>query len=179
MAGRHRKNPHHRGRHRKPASPARIAIPLGTGVAVIVASAVVFNHADANGQPPPLTPSVAVAATDPRPSVLAFHTTKPVVRHVAAPPVHRHQARGRRSLQRHNSPVAFRVRAISDCYLQVTNHGGKLLVRRILHRGEHVAFRHHGLHVVLGNAGGVRISIDGQRPRLAGASGAVRRFPVA
>jgi hypothetical protein len=169
----------HRGRHRKPPSPARIALPAGTGVAVIVAAVVVFTHTDANGQPlPPLAPGQVVALSNPSPSVLAFHTTKPaaVHHHVAAHPAATPE---QRSPRHQRAGAALRLRATADCYVQVTNHSGRLLTQRILHRGDHVAFRHHGLRVVLGNAGGVRISIDGARPRVAGASGQVRRFPVA
>ena len=137
MAGRHRKTTRHRGRHRKPPSPARIALPVGTAAAVVVASIVVFNHADANGQPSPVTPAVPVAASDPPPSVLAFHTTRPVVRHVA-----RRAGSPSTEPPPQSTPTAPLTGCVpdprdSDCYLQVTNHGGKLLVRRILHRGDH------------------------------------------
>jgi hypothetical protein len=64
------------------------------------------------------------------------------------------------------------------CYLQVTAPGGQLLTRQILHGGQRVVFRRHGLDVVLGNAGGVRISVDGRRAHLAGRSGQVRTFHV-
>lgn len=181
MAGRHRKTTR-RGRHRKPPSPARIALPTGTGLAVIVAAVVVFTHTDANGQPlPPLASLPSILLSEPPPSVLAFHTTKPVVahQHHAVKPAHHHVTPHLSWLRRHQSTAALRIQARSDCYVQVTNRGGKLLVQRILHRGDHVAFKHHGLHVVLGNAGGVRISIDGAKPRVAGTRGSVRRFPVA
>jgi uncharacterized protein DUF4115 len=178
VAGKHRKDPRHRGRHRKPPSPARIALPTGTGVALAVAAVVVFTHDDARGQPPPPVSPASVVATAVQPSVLGFHTTRPQRApkprlHGAAKPVVGHHP-----VRRHQSPAALRLRAIADCYVQVTSHRGRLLVRRILHRHDHLSFRHHGLHVVLGNAGGVRISVDGDQASLAGASGQVRRFHI-
>lgn len=66
----------------------------------------------------------------------------------------------------------------ADCYLQVTSRHGHVLVRRILHHGQHVDVRGHGFDVVLGNAGGVRISIHGRPAHRAGRSGQVRQFRV-
>lgn len=151
-------------------------MPVGTGVAVVVATIIGVSHATADGQSPgvPLLPR---AAAHPSPSVLAFHTTKPSIRHSPARPVRDHQPH-RHATAPHRAVPAFRIRTTAPCYVQVTNRDGKLLVRRILHRGDHLSFRQHGLHVVLGNAGGARISVDGHRPHAAGASGQVRRFRV-
>jgi Domain of unknown function (DUF4115) len=66
----------------------------------------------------------------------------------------------------------------APCYLQVTSGHGHLVVRRILHDGQRVSVRRSDLEVVLGNAGGVTISVHGRTPQRAGRSGQVRRFHV-
>ena len=60
-------------RRRRPGS----RFPAGTGVAVIVAAASSSPIPIANGEPSRATPPVLVAASNPPPSVLAFHTTRP------------------------------------------------------------------------------------------------------
>jgi hypothetical protein len=52
------------------------------------------------------------------------------------------------------------------------------MMRRILDGHQHVSFRHHGLDVVLGNAGAVRVSVNGAHARRVGSEGQVRRFHV-
>jgi uncharacterized protein DUF4115 len=182
MAGRHRKVSHRRGRHRKPPSPARLALPVGTGIAVVAVAVVALTHGDAHGSPPQhLAP--AVVADDVAPSVLGFHTSRPLT---PSSPVADHHAlhvhpatkvdHHARQPAHHRSPAGLRIRATSDCYVQVTTTGGKLLLRRILHHHDHVQFRRHHLDVVLGNAGGVVMSVNGRPAHRAGSSGQVRRF---
>jgi Domain of unknown function (DUF4115) len=186
VAGRHRKTHpprggerSHHGRHRKPASRQRAVVPTVTAVAVLAVGGVMFGHAVADGQPPhaasaavPQAPSlpppvVTVAPKAPTAPVSPAKANKP-----RRPPHHRvvhHRA----------APAALAVTDVGPaCYLQVTTSNGQLLARRILHGGQHVVFRRHGLDVVLGNAGGVRISVDGRRAHLAGRSGQVRSFHV-
>jgi hypothetical protein len=66
----------------------------------------------------------------------------------------------------------------SRSYIQITSRSGHLLIRRILHHGQHLAYRRHGLDVVIGNAGAVRLSVGGHRAHLAGRPGQVRRLHV-
>lgn len=63
------------------------------------------------------------------------------------------------------------------CYLRV-ERAGHLLVRTILHGHQHRTFRRHGLDVVLGNAGAVRIAREGHRAVRAGRPGQVLQFHV-
>jgi hypothetical protein len=62
-------------------------------------------------------------------------------------------------------------------YIEVVR-GNRVLERRILRAGQRQVFRKHGLDVVLGNAGAVRIKLNGHRGHRAGSSGEVRRFIV-
>jgi hypothetical protein len=179
VAGKHRKNPHHRGRHRKPPSVAQRALPAGTAVAVIAAGAIVFTQGFADGSTSdgnPRPTASSPAPVEPPPSVLALHLERPSTVHhkvVVHQPKAQHQPR--------HHPAAYSLLIADtgpDCYVQVTNRHGKLLVRRILHGRQHLHFRQHGLNVVLGNAGAVRVAVNGERFRRAGRSGEVRRFHI-
>src|ERR1700689_1730913 len=179
MAGRHRKSSSHRGahghhgRHRKPPSRQRAVLPTATAVAVLAVGGVVFGHAIASGQAPhgagvapPPTPRVG-------PPVIA--PTAPTT--PTAPPTHKNPPNPkppRRAAHHRAAPALVVTDVGSPCYIQVTTAHGRLLVRRILHHGDHVAFRRHGLDVVLGNAGGVKIAINGHPPHRAGRSGQVQ-----
>ena len=85
-------------------------------------------------------------------------------------PGHQEEARPRPT-----DTLAIRITGF-DSYVQVTTWNNHLLVSRILHHGQRLAYRQHGLRVVLGNAGAVRISLAGHRPRRAGRPGQVRSF---
>jgi cytoskeleton protein RodZ len=140
-----------------------------TAVAVIAVGGVVFGHAIAHGQ----APHSAVAAPEPpavQAPVIPPPTPAPAPSPAPKPPKARHPR---------VKPAALSVTDVgSACYIQVTSAQGDLIVRKILQPGQHLAFRHHGLRVVLGNAGGVRISIDGHRAHRAGRPGQVRSFRV-
>jgi hypothetical protein len=177
MAGRHRKQhallAHgHRGRHRKPPSRQRAILPTIMVVALLAVGGVMFTHAVAQGQPPhaaidaPRTPSIVPPVVT-APSSPATAPARPKAKH------HHHHHRAH-----HRAAPALTVTDLgSPCYIQVTSHG-HLLTRRILHAGQHVAFRQHDLHVVLGNAGAVKISLHGHHVRRGGRSGQVRAFRV-
>jgi hypothetical protein len=78
----------------------------------------------------------------------------------------------------HRVPPALRINDVhGPCYVQVTRHGS-LLKRTILRQGQQLTFRRHGLDVVLGNAGAVRLRINGHHPIRPGASGQVRNVHV-
>lgn len=66
----------------------------------------------------------------------------------------------------------------SASYVEVMTWNNHLLVRRILHHDQRLAYHQHGLRVVLGNAGAVRMSLHGRPAHLAGKPGEVLRFRV-
>lgn len=123
-----------------------------------------FGHSFANGS------SAGQLTPAPHASVLAFHATrpgidKPVVRHHA--PTHQ------------QSPASLRIADTgAPCYVQITSRHGKILVRKIMRGHQHLNIRRHGLEVVLGNAGAVRIAVNGHHFRRAGAMGQVRHIRV-
>jgi hypothetical protein len=144
-------------------------VPTATAVAVLAVGALAFGHAVAHGQAPH---GAAVAAPD-DPVIVT-----PVITETPRPPSKPHHPKAPHHPQHRANPAVLAVTDVGGpCYLQVTRHG-HLLVRRILQHGEHVAFRRHGLDVVLGNAGGVRLSINGHHPHRAGRAGQVRTFRV-
>jgi cytoskeleton protein RodZ len=185
MAGRHRKVPQqrgahgHHGRHRKPPTRQRAVLPTATAVAVLAVGGVVFGHAIASGQ----APHGAAVATPPTPAVvppvIATAPTAPTA--PTRPAKHKNPPNpkpSRRAAHHRTAPALVISDTGSPCYIQVTTSHGQLLTRRILHHGDHVAFRRHGLDVVLGNAGGVKIAVNGHRAHRAGRSGQVRVFRV-
>jgi hypothetical protein len=66
----------------------------------------------------------------------------------------------------------------SASWVEVMTWNNHVLVRRILHHDQRLAYRQHGLRVVLGNAGAVRMSLHGRPARRAGQPGEVLRFRV-
>jgi hypothetical protein len=162
-----------------------VALPLATALAAIGIAAIVVNVATNSGSSTRRhTPEVAtfVAVGSPRPgpttSVLAIHHTRSpsVALHRT-----RHHAGHHQGHRAHGHGVAAPALRIVDtgsaCYVQVTADG-HVLKQRILHGHQHLTFRRHGLDVVLGNAGGVRIAFGGHRLHRAGRSGQVRRFRI-
>jgi Domain of unknown function (DUF4115) len=145
-------------------------VPTVTVVAVFAVGGVAFGHAVAHGQ----APHAAVAAPGTGPVEPAVAPTV-----IVAPPTPPANPKPKpRPTTHHVTPATLTVTDLHGaCYIQVTRHG-TVIVRRILHRGDHLRFRHHGLDVVLGNAGAVRVAIDGHRGHLAGRTGQVRRFRV-
>jgi hypothetical protein len=141
---------------------------------VLAAGGIGFGHAVAHGQTSDgalggITGMALIHAPVPLPSVLAVHEVRHPGDHSAPQPLPHHRPR----------PAALRITDTgAACYVQVTRGNGQLLVRRILHGHQHLAFRRHGLDVVLGNAGGVRVALNGRRAQRAGTSGEVLRFRV-
>jgi hypothetical protein len=66
----------------------------------------------------------------------------------------------------------------TSSYVQVRTWNNHLLVSRVLHHDQRLAFRQHGLRVTLGNAGAVRLAVAGHAGRVAGRPGQVRHFQV-
>ena len=74
-------------------------------------------------------------------------------------------------------PVLLITDVHGPCYVQVT-YRGRLLTRTILRQGHQLVFRHHGLGLVLGNAGAVRLRINGHHALRPGHFGQVRNLRV-
>jgi hypothetical protein len=185
VAGRHRKVSHARHRHhalhRKPLTVSRMALPAGTAVAVLAVVTVGFNAvADGGtagvqlgtGRPA----AVASAPPEPTASVLAFSTAR--AHRDAQHRASTHRQRHPRAPHRAAAPALRIMDTGQPCYLRVSTVHGHLLTERIVHGHQHVTFRRHGLDVVLGNAGAVRIAVAGHRFHRAGRSGQVLRFRV-
>jgi cytoskeleton protein RodZ len=150
-------------------------VPTATAVAVLAVGAVFFGHALAHGQAPH---GAAVAAPE-APTVPTVIPTPPATPTPAAKPAPAAKPKPHRVAHHRVAPAALSVTDLGPaCYIQVRTTQGHLIVRTILAHGQHLTFRHHGLDVVLGNAGGVKISIDGHRAHRAGRSGQVRIFGV-
>jgi Domain of unknown function (DUF4115) len=110
-----------------------------------------------------------VPIIDPTPSVAATPAVTAAPQPAVAPT---HKARPRPS-----DTLRLQVTG-SASYVQVVTWNNHLLLRRILHHGQHLAYRQHGLRVVLGDAGAVRMSIAGRPAHRAGSPGQVRHFRV-
>jgi hypothetical protein len=185
MSGRHRRGPApRRGRHRRPPSRQRLIVPALAATVVLGGSGTALGFAvgDQNGTgggvvTPVVSPFAAPAGLgnapiiDPTPSITA---TPAVVSHQPAQPK-RHPAH--RAHPRPTDTLVLRVTGAAS-YVQIVTWNDHLLVRRILHHGQHLAYRQHGLRVVLGDAGAVRLSIAGHPAHRAGSPGEVLHFRV-
>ncbi len=172
MAGRHRKSRQsHRGRHRKPPQRQRIVIPAVAGVAVLSAGSVALASA-VGGASSPRHPAASagsvVVRSVPLPSFPVPPRTSQTTSTPATKPVHHATAM---------PPVLLIDDVHGPCYVQVSRRG-TVLTRTILRQGKHLVFRRHGLDVVLGNAGAVRMRISGHHAIRPGAFGQVRVFRV-
>lgn len=161
-----------------------------TVVALLAVGGVGLGHAFANDGPhvasadvPAVTtpvPPVLATTTPPTasaspaaPSAPATPTVPPITATRSASPAAHHPP------HRRTAPAGLTVTDLGPaCYLEVKTATGHLLIRRILRGHQHVTFSQHGLHVVLGNAGAVRIAVDGHPAHRAGRVGQVRRFKV-
>jgi hypothetical protein len=161
-----------------------------TVVALLAVGGVGLGHAFANDDPHAASVGVS-AVTTPAPPVLATPVSVPPASPAApsapasptAPPAKK-PTRSTPTAPHHPpkrpaGPAALTVTDLGPaCYLEVKTANGHLLIRRILHGHQRFTFRPHGLHVVLGNAGAVKIAIDGHPAHRAGRVGQVRVFKV-
>jgi hypothetical protein len=173
---RHQRTRSYRGRHRRPPRPERVAVPVLTLVAITVGGVAVANAVGSNSthRAGIKTGSVGIVAP-PTPAAQAVQAAPSPASSVSPAKLTIHH----RHAYHHTKPDSVRIRDVSgSCYVQVATSSGKILVRRIAHRGDLIAFRRHGLDVTLGNAGAVRLVLDGHQAHRAGALGQVRRFTV-
>jgi hypothetical protein len=185
MSGRHRRGPApRRGRHRRPPSRQRLIVPALAATVVLAGSGTALGFAvgDQDGAAggvatPVVSPFAAPAVLsnapiiDPTPSIAS---TPSAVRHHAAAP---RSQRVHRAHPRPTDTLVLRVTGAAS-YVQVLSWNDHLLVQRILRHGQHLAYRQHGLRVVLGDAGAVRMSVAGRPARRAGSPGEVLHFRV-
>jgi hypothetical protein len=105
--------------------------------------------------PTPSISSTPAVAASPQPSTVPTHRARP----------------------KPTDTLSLRVTGAAS-YVQVTTWNNHLLLRRILHHGQRLDYRRHGLQVVLGDAGAVRLSINGHRAHRAGRPGEVVHLRV-
>jgi hypothetical protein len=149
-------------------------LPTLTAVAFVAIGGVGLGHAVANGQ----APHAAIGAIG-APATVPQVLISPVSSPASTPSVAPSRKSAHKTARHPVTPAALVVTDTgSACYLQVTTKHGRLIVRRILHGHQQMVFRKHGLDVVLGNAGAVRIAVNGHHTRRAGGSGQVLRFRV-
>jgi cytoskeleton protein RodZ len=75
-----------------------------------------------------------------------------------------------------NGETRVRLVATEDCWVQVRNTDGELLLTRVLRPGESYQVPDEtGITLFTGNAGGLEIYVDGQKLPLIGSSGEVKR----
>ena len=146
----------------RPAQPVPLAAPLPAAAPALPGPRVV---AEAPPVPPPVPPTSAAAAI-PASSVFGPPlTTTPVSPGAGLPPL----------------PEGTRIvlRARADCWLQVRDRQGPVLLNRVLRTGETwpvPAGRPAGqLLMTTGNAGGTEVLVDGQVTAALGGDGVVRR----
>jgi hypothetical protein len=174
VAGRHRKaRSSSRGRHRKPPQRQRLILPAVAGIAVLGAGTVgvagaIGDNASAH-RPAPTAGSVVVRSV-PLPTIPPLPLSSSVARSPGTATLHHHTA------QRPTSTLVI-TDLHSPCYVEVSRHG-VILTRTILRAGKELTFRRHGLDVVLGNAGAVRLRINGHRATRPGRLGEVRTLRV-
>jgi hypothetical protein len=147
-------------------------VVLGGGGAALGLAVGGTNGTSGGTATPQITPFAApiVLSTapviDPTPSVAAAPTAR--------------AAHSRATAKQHPRPTDTLRLVItgSASYVQVRTWNDHLLIARVLHHDQRLAFRQHGLRVTLGNAGAVRLTVAGHRARVAGRPGEVRHFQV-
>lgn len=174
MAGRHRKPPQRRatGRHRRPSSRPRMAVPALAAAVVLGAGGVGAAAAFTDGSAPPARLPGPVLPSTPPTVVVSPAAAAPTPGPASTSPV-------RATGHHRHPPVALRLavpRSVS--WVEVTRPTGQVLFQGMLRRGHRLTYRHGPLDVTVGNAGAVRI-VRGTHVRYpAGKSGQVLRFTV-
>jgi hypothetical protein len=145
---------------------------LGGGGAALGLAVGGTNGANGGTATPQITPFAApvVLSTapviDPTPSVAAAPTSRAAQPHATA-----------KSHPRPTDALRLTITG-SSSYVQVRTWNNHLLISRVLHHDQRLAFRQHGLRITLGNAGAVRVAVAGRPARVAGRPGQVRHFQV-
>ena len=173
MAGRHRKPPSrkHRGRHRQPPSNARWIAPTLATLAVLAdggVSAYAALTGDSSPSPPAAVPT-ALATTSSSPSPTAATPTPT--------PTHPANALGQPAARHHRPPpkppaLALKVDGHVS-WVEVTRPTGHVAFSGLLRHGHELTYRNGPLHVVVGDAGAVRLDRHGHRRSPLGKPGQV------
>jgi hypothetical protein len=170
MAGRHRKPPSKggQGRHRRAPQRRRLVAPALGSVLVLGAGGIAAAAAITGGNGPGVHPVQTPSATTP-PAVTATPVPTPTT---AAPSPSAEPTRER--------PPAALVLHITGrvSWLEVTRPGGHLIFSGLLRHGREVIVRNGSAHVVIGDAGAVRLSRHGRVTSPAGGPGEVRILDV-
>jgi hypothetical protein len=181
MSGRHRRGPApRRGRHRRPPSRQRLIVPALAATVVLGGSGTALGFAVGGPGDGTVTPQATPFAA---PAVLSLAPNidpTPSITAMPAPAVVPSPATTHKPKPAHVRPTDTLALTVtgSASYVEVLTWNNHLLVRRILHHGQRLAYHQHGLQAVLGNAGAVRMSLHGRPAHRAGTSGEVLRFRV-
>lgn len=179
MPGRHRKPPTP-GRHRKPPGPSRWVAPTLVVVALLGAGGVGARAAlSGGGSESPAAPTAArpvLPASAASATATVSPTSSPPPAAVASSAPASTPAPGPRPAA-HPAALAVTVTGRIS-WVEVTRPSGHVLVSGIIRHGRHLAFRHGPLHVVIGDAGAVRLVRHGHAHAPAGRPGQVLRFTV-
>jgi hypothetical protein len=183
MSGRHRKVSHirprhHHPRHRKPPSAGHVLAPAGLAVAVLVSGSIALAHSGSGdrGSASGIGGGIVLAmpSAAPLPRVQAQLTSRS--NHQAGGQSKHHQTAPQ---SRRHTPHTLVIHGTGPaCYVQVTRRDGRVVLQRVIHGRHRLTYDRHGLSVVLGNAGAVRVAVDGHRAHRAGRSGQVVHLHV-
>ncbi|MDQ1696703.1 MAG: hypothetical protein QOJ03_2056 [Frankiaceae bacterium] len=168
MSGRHRKPPAKRGqgRHRTPPGHGHWVAPALVAVMVLGAGGV-GAHAAFTGHPggdPPGSVALTAPTTAPASPPGAVTPAPPT----ATPPAGHPSGRP--------APLLAITVTGGVSWIQVAAPHGRLLFSGLLRHGRRLVYRHGTLHVVIGNAGAVRLDRHGRQTAPAGRAGQVLRF---
>lgn len=122
------------------------------------------------------TPAATPAATTPAPLPPADTTAPQPAAEAAATPAAAPVAEGKVIGQEHiDSRVQLKA-ALADCWVQVREMDGQLLLSRLLRKGDsYMVPNRPGLTLMVGNAGALEVLVDGKTGPSLGSSGQVRR----
>ena len=131
----------------------------------------VASASSAAPQQPAAAPATPAASTTPSPTAAAAPTSA-----AAIPAVPAADAANSHVYGQENGPSRVQIRALQESWVQVRDGNGNLLITRVLRVGDvYRAPDEPGLTMVTGNAGGLEISVDGNKVAALGETGQVMR----
>jgi hypothetical protein len=175
MAGRHRKPPsrHHRGRHRQPTSNGRWIAPTLATVAVLAAGGVsAYSALNGSGS----APNHPAIGSSPTPTTTTPPVASPATTAPSAAPTPTAVDKPPRG---HVEPAAVRLVVTGHVsWVEVTRPSGHVAFSGLLRHGHRLVYSTGPVHVVVGDAGAVRLDRHGHRHAPLGKPGQVVRFTV-
>jgi hypothetical protein len=183
VAGRHRKPPYGHGRHRKQMQPGRWASPVLAGLIVLGISGVgAVTAITDHGSGAPTTGSAATSSSTAARTTYLSQAQKPTPTSPSPTPRRTHATqptRARTSATKPASPRRFELTVIGHVvWVSVTIPGRRTLFAGMLRHGRTLRYDAHPLDVVIGDAGAVRLVLQGHAHSPAGKSGEVLRLTV-